>query len=428
VLCRGNGRAGGGDNWIGRVARQVGPAKQTAKSRPAETGSGEMSSGNFRSFRLSLIVAVIIAAAARAGFAAEPVFTDVFVAAEDGFNTIRIPSIAVTTHGVLLAFAEGRLGAKSDQAQNKIICKRSSDSGLTWTPVAVVADDGENSLNNPTAVVDRSTGRVFLMYQRIPAHMTEASKAISPGLDGPMIYRNFLLTSDDDGKTWSVPADVTRTTKHPTVATTVASGPGIGIQLTRGPHKGRLIFPFNEGPFYKWNNFAVYSDDDGASWKVGDNAPGNMKGARSMVNEVQMVELEDGSVMLNSRQFAGAKCRKISVSRDGGETWSPIADAPELRDPSCMASILRYSFSADGHPGVVLYSGPDADKRINGTVYISEDDGKSWPIKRTLVPGSFSYSVLVKLPDNSVGCLFEGASAIQFARFDPAWVREGVAK
>jgi sialidase-1 len=360
--------------------------------------------------------------------AADPVMTDVFVPADDGFAVIRIPSVVMTTHHVLLAFAEGRAGGKSDQAENKIIAKRSTDGGLSWSRAQVLAGDGDNSLNNPTSVVDHQTGRVFLMYQRIPAHTTETSKSITTGLTGPMIYRNFLLTSDDDGKTWSAPLDVTEHTKHPTLATTVASGPGIGIQLIHGPHKGRLIFPFNEGPYYKWNNYAVFSDNDGATWAAGQNAPDNMLGKKSRVNEVQMVELEDGSVMLNSRQFAGAKCRKIAISHDGGESWSPIEDSPELRDPSCMASILRYSFAEDGHPGILLYSGPDSSKRQNGTIRLSKDDGKTWPIKRTLLPGSFSYSVLVKLDEANIGCLFESDDKILFARFTLDWINGGLGK
>jgi len=370
---------------------------------------------------ITAILATIVMPMATFALAAEPIFADVFVPRNDGFKSIRIPSIVATTHGVLLAFAEGRQ-ANADQARNKIIAKRSVDGGNTWSAVQLLSDDGANSLNNPTAVVDQTTGRVFLMYQRIPAGIKETSANIAVGLDGPRIYRNFLITSDGDGKTWSKPVDVTRATKHPTVATTVASGPGIGIQLTRGKHKGRLIIPFNEGPYHQWNNFAVYSDDQGQTWTCGQNAPGSMLGQRSQVNEVQMVELEDGSVLLNSRAFAGTKCRKIATSNDGGQTWSSIRDEPQLRDPSCMASILRYSFAGDGHPGQILYSGPDSDKRSNGTIYLSTDDAKTWPVKRTLLPGSFGYSVLVKLPDDSAGCLFERDGNIRFAKFTLAWL------
>jgi len=367
--------------------------------------------------------------AAGACTAAEPQFSDVFVAGRDPFPSIRIPSVVVTKTGVVLAFAEGRAVA-ADQAQNKIILKRSRDDGRTWGAMQIVTEDGANSLNNPTAVVEQPGGRVWLMYQRIPGHLTERSPQIAPGYEGPNVYRNFLVWSDDDGVVWSQPRDVTRATTRPTGATTIASRPGIGIQLSRGPHAGRLIFPFNEGPFYQWNNFAVFSDDRGASWQCGENVPGALltdaQGrTRSQLNEVQMVELADGSVRLNSRQFAGAKVRKTAVSHDGGATWSPVADVPELRDPSCMASIFR----AQGKDGkeVLLYSGPDSLKRENGTVYLSRDEGQTWPVKKVLWPGSFAYSVLTRLPDGTLGCLFEtdGTDRIVFARFSLAWLTEG---
>jgi len=59
------------------------------------------------------------------------------------------------------------------------------------------------------------------------------------------------------------------------------------------------------------------------------------------------------------------------VSHDGGVTWSPVEDVPELRDPSCMASILRYSFADTGGKSRILYSGPDDTKRTNGTLHLS---------------------------------------------------------
>ncbi len=368
-------------------------------------------------------------------FAAEPEFTDVFKSKTEGYAQIRIPSVVVTKQGIVLAFAEGR-ERPTDQAENDIILKRSSDGGKTWGPLQVVHEDGKNSLNNPTAVVEQERGRVFLMYQRIPAHMKEHGKNIETGHEGTNIYRNLLVWSDDDGATWTKPLDVTRTTKRATNATTIASGPGIGIQLTRGPHKGRLIIPFNEGPYYQWNNFAVFSDDNGAKWNVGENVPGAFLkdaklGQRSQLNEVQMVELSDGSVRLNSRQFAGAKVRKTSVSKDGGVTWSQVEDVPALRDPSCNASVLRYSFG-DGASGLgrILYSGPDAMSRSNGSIHLSRDDGATWPVKRVLWPGSFAYSVLTKLPDGEVGCLFEtdNYARIVFARVPATWVEAGRAQ
>ena len=364
--------------------------------------------------------------------AAGPIFSDVFVSDKEGYKSIRIPSVIVTKHGVVLAFAEGRAGVR-DQSENDIILKRSTDSGRTWGPLQLLHDDGKNSLNNPTAVVEQESGRVFLMYQRIPGHLKERGDNIETGYDGTNVYRCLLIWSDDDGATWTKPLDVTRSTKRANNATTIASGPGIGIQLTRGPHRGRLIIPFNEGPYYLWNNYAVFSDDRGTTWKFGENVPGaflpyGRSGQRSQINEVQMVELSDGSVRLNSRQFRGAKVRKTAVSKDGGVNWSPVEDVPELNDPSCNASILRYSFDDGTGRGRILYSGPDSvsGSRVLGTVHLSFDDGATWPIKRLLWIESFAYSVLTRLPDGKVGCLFEtdNYGRIVFARFPVDWVSE----
>lgn len=355
----------------------------------------------------------------------EPRFSDVFVSGADGYVSIRIPSVVISKKGTVLAFAEGRQ-KPTDQAENDIILKRSTDAGATWGGLQLIQDDGANSLNNPTAVVT-SSGKIILMYQRIPAHLKERSKNTGTGYEGNDIYRTLVVTSEDDGVTWSAPRDVTRETKRPTLANTICSGPGIGIQLTRGNHKGRILIPFNEGPYHKWNNYAVFSDDDGATWKCGDNVPGVMVtddklGEKSQVNEVQIAELSDGGIALNSRQYDGSKVRKISTSTDGGQTWSSVADAPELTDPGCMASLLRYSF--DDAEGAMLYSGPDSPDRSNDTIRLSSDDARSWPTKKILYPGGFAYSVLTKLPDGRVGCLFEadGYKRCVFATFTTDWV------
>ncbi len=344
---------------------------------------------------------------------AAPEFVPVFTAGESGFPAVRIPSIVVTKSGALLAFAEGRKNL-SDQAENKIILRRSLDAGKTWSPVQTIADGGKRPLNNPCAVIEGKSGRVLLMFQSYPANLKEASGQIKTGYEGDDIVKSYLMHSDDEGQTWSALQEITRQVKRAEKATTIASGPGIGIQIQKGPHAGRLIMPFNEGPFGKWNAYAVYSDDGGALWQCSDNVPNG----EGIVNECQLVELSDGRVMLNSRQMGGKAVRKISFSSNGGQTWSPVQDALDLIDPRCQGSILRL------RDGKLLYSGPRSTKRENGTIYLSSDDGQTWPIKKTFVAGNFAYSNLAEVSDGTIGCLFEtdNHQHITFAHFSLDWL------
>jgi len=362
--------------------------------------------------------------------ASDPEVTDVFIPRQDGFASVRIPAVVVTKQGTLLAFAEGR-AQDTDQAKNKIVLKRSSDGGKSWGKLVVAAEDGAKSLNNPCVVVEHENGRVLLMYQSYPAGIGERSGKIQPGHDGKLIVRNWIITSDDDGATWTKARDITSETKREKVVTTIASGPGIGIQLRHGRHAGRILMPFNEGPFGVWNIYAVYSDDRGKTWAMGGVAPGGLIDAKgkqtSTVNEAQFVELKDGSIRFNVRRWSGKPVRKTCVSTDGGVTWSKVEDAPGLADPGCMASVLRYTDPADGGRSRILFSGPQSIRRENGTVFISYDEGKTWPIKRVLCNSSFAYSCLTALPDGTIGCLYEadGTKKIVFARFTLEWLTSG---
>lgn len=353
------------------------------------------------------------------GAAALPALKDVFVGSEDGYPAYRIPALIATKRGSLLAFAEGRASLR-DHAENDIVMKRSTDAGKTWGPLQLIHEEGTNALNNPTAVVVRQTGRVILMYQRYPKGFDE-HKA-EPCGDGPRICRTFITHSDDDGLKWSPPLDITSQVKRPTEVTSTATGPGIGIQLARGPHAGRILMPFNQGPAGKWKVYAIFSDDAGASWRYGDTAP---EGTKGYANEVQFVEVNDGSVMLNARNQAGDKLRKIATSRDGGQTWSSTRNDPVLIEPVCQASLLRHPGNGDPAKDVFLFSNPASQSaRTNGTIRLSRDEGKTWPVARVLYPGSFAYSCLASLPDGSVACLFErdGTRKISIARVTLDWL------
>lgn len=339
--------------------------------------------------------------------ASDDVFVSGALKPDEPYAVYRIPAIAVTRKGTVLAFAEGRK-TTGDQSSNDLVLRR-QERGKAWGPLHVLADEGEDSLNNPCVTVDRA-GRIWLMFQRYPKGVSEYRAPT--GREGEGICRTYEMHSDDDGRSWSKPRDLTRELK-PGWSRTVASGPGLGLELQRGRYRGRLVVPFNMGDASGWRVYAAISDDRGATWRMGDMAP-RLPGTHP--NEVQFVELADGRLMLNARNQASLRQRLVAVSDDGGTTWSTPTPDPNLIDPVCMGAIVRAA------PGVLAFSNPNhPQQRVNGTLRFSFDEGKTWPKTVTITEGPFAYSVLAPLPDGQLGCLYEvpdgGAYRIRLSRF-----------
>ncbi|MBM3990631.1 MAG: exo-alpha-sialidase [Planctomycetes bacterium] len=350
----------------------------------------------------------------------EPDYVTVFKApGSTGQPSIRIPALLCTTKGTLLAFAEGRNG-HADQASNDLVLSRSTDGGKSWSKAKVVVAEGEGSVNNPTVVQDRKSGRIFLHFHVFPTGAKEFDK-LAPGPKGAT--RMGCVTSDDDARTWSDPIDLNAALK-PDNATTVAQGPGIGIQLERGPHAGRLLVPCNSQDEHKaFVNWMAISDDGGASWRRGQNVP--QEGMQ--LNEVQVSETRDGSVYLNSRQWRGTGGRKAAWSTDGGETWSQAIEDQQLPEPVCQGSLISWH-EKDRH--CTLFLNPEGEPpgkgRKRGTVRLSLDGGKTWPVSKPLVPGPFAYSSMARLKNGRIGVLYEpaGDTEIRFLTFDMAWLEK----
>ena len=355
----------------------------------------------------------------------EPHATDVFVGGA-GYPAFRIPSLVHTQSGALLAFAEGRQSL-NDHSQNDIVLRRSLDGGQTWGALQVLHDDGANSLNNPCAVqlVDgANAGRVLLMYQRYPAGCH--TNCVVPGHTGPNICRSLLIYSDDDGATWSTPQDLTAQVKPATLARAVNSGPGIGVQLRRGPHQGRVVFPFNRlDTSGHWWNYAVFSDDGGATWSYGALVDDSQTPGQG--NEVQFVERADGALLLNARSIGGTKHRKTAVSVDGGATWSPMSEDGKLNEPQVMASVLRWTDPLDGFRSRIVYAGPNSRlRRANGTVQVSYDEGVTWSESKVVHAGFYAYSCLAAADARRVGLLYEasGYARIAFTAMTVEWLSD----
>ena len=351
---------------------------------------------------------------------------DVFTQGDGGYPHIRIPAIVTTQNGVLLAFAEGRQGG--DHSENDIILRRSTDGGKSWGPVQVISEMGGDSLNDPCAVALKS-GRVLLLFQRYPkGHHTQKmshTERADPGYGGPTNTQSFLTYSDDDGATWSEPEDVTRTLRREDVIS--VGSPGIGIELEFGEHKGRIVWPLYEvmpegGGDRYWHNCAAYSDDGGKTWHLGERVPqGDVEG---YANEAQIVELEDGRILMNARGTTDKPCRKVTISSDGGETWEPMRFDCGLTAPRCMGSIIACPNPEDGRQLILVSLPNTTDKRSNGTIFVSKDGGQTWPMKRVIYPEYFGYSCLTILPDGRVGCLYEreGTARTSLGVYDVDWL------
>ena len=351
---------------------------------------------------------------------AVPATSDVFVSGQEGYNTFRIPAVVATTNGTLLVFAEGRKRGGGDSGDIDLVLKRSTDGGRIWSKLQVVWDDAANTCGNPCTVVDRDTGDILLLttWNRGDDHEHQIIAQTSRDT-----RRVFVSRSGDDGQTWSVPREITTDVKL-TNWTWYATGPGAGIQLQRGAHKGRLVIPCDhiEAVTKRYFSHVIFSDDHGKTWRLGGSTP------QDQVNECEVVELVDGALMLNMRSYDPArKARQTAISRDGGLTWSEQRIVPELIDPICQGSIRRAIWPAAEKPGLILFANAASTKREKLTVRASDDDGHTWPRAKELHAGPSAYSCLVALPSGDIGCFYEadGYRRMVFARFTLDWLLDG---
>ena len=340
---------------------------------------------------------------------------DIFVSGKGGYHTYRIPSLIPTKKGTLLAFCEGRKNSASDTGDIDILLKRSTDNGVTWSEQKVIWDDGANTCGNPCAVVDQTTGVVWLLLTHNLGEDHESDIKTRKAKGSRTVW---VSKSKDDGKTWSAPVEITQSTKNPSW-TWYATGPGVGIQMENGPHKGRLVIPcdhFDDSQQPAGGSHIIYSDDHGKTWKIGGVVRPNM-------NECQIAELSqpEGALLLSMRNHPKGSNRAQSVSVDGGATWTAPQNHPQLIDPTCQASLIRYSWPTKKSPGRLLFSNPAAERRKNMTVRVSYDDGRTWSAGEVLYVKDAAYSCLTALKKNFVGCLYERGEAkanekITFAR------------
>lgn len=316
----------------------------------------------------------------------------------EGYKCFRIPAIVATPSGTLLAFAEGRKNNCGDAGDIDLVVKRSEDGGKSWSGLNVVWDDAGNTCGNPAPVVDRKSGKVFLL-----STWNLGTDPESQIIDGTSkdTRRIFVLSSADDGRSWSAAKEITPDVKKPDW-TWYATGPVNGIQVRSGKFRGRLIVPCDhiEAGTKKYFSHTIHSDDGGATWALGGTTPSDQ------VNECTVAELSRGRLLLNMRNYTSVRVRQTSMSRDGGESWSELKPDTTLIEPVCQASLI--AIRRPLRKPVLAFSNPASAKSRTGmTVRLSYDQGKTWKRSQVLYAGPSAYSNLVELPNGNLACFFE---------------------
>lgn len=338
--------------------------------------------------------------------------TTVYSSGMSGYSAFRIPAIVRTANNTLLAFAEARRDGIGDAGNIDLVVRRSEDGGASWGDIIVVWDDAENTCGNPSPVVDRESGRILLLMTWNRGDDKERAIMRRKSHD---TRRVFICHSDDDGRKWSTPREITSSTKRNEWAW-YATGPCHAIQLQHKSHRGRVVVPcvhsLYEGGRTYYNAHLIYSDDCGENWHIG----ATLKGG----NESTVAELANGDIMHNSRWQRGADryARHYAISRDGALTSGEVVRDAQLIEPVCQGSIIGYSTKgrATNH---LLFSNPASTRaRERLTLRQSRDGGKTWSSGTVLESGLSAYSDIVIMPRKQVGVLFECGNASPYERID----------
>ena len=378
--------------------------------------------------------------------AAEPFLKkqDLFSVADDpAYNIYHIPGIVVTAKGTVLAWCEARKGG-GDWSDIRILLRRSTDDGQTWSQPHSIVDVPGPKQKNPFALRLKNVDTTQVTYN---------NPVLIAGKDGTvhMLFcleyeRAFYQRSEDDGLSWSKPVEITATFeafKKDYAWKVLATGPNHSIQLKTG----RLVVPVwlstgEGGNAHRPSVTAtVYSDDQGKTWKPGDIAvPCTDEWINP--NETVAIELNDGRVMLNVRSESKAHRRLITTSPDGATKWSTPKFDEALLEPICMAGIVRYDH---GGKRRILFSNPHnleggregkpepgkSRARKNVSVKISRDDGQTWPVNKRLEDGPSMYSDIAVTHKGTILCFYGrgtkpgfAGSGLTLARFNLEWLEQ----
>ncbi|MBR1514928.1 MAG: exo-alpha-sialidase [Bacteroidales bacterium] len=332
----------------------------------------------------------------------------------------RIPTIITAKDGSLVVATDKRKYNDSDLPEDiDILINRSTDGGRTWSePYTLAEGQGVGQGFGDCALV-RTHDEGGLLAAFVGGCGFWQGRSENP-------LRTYIARSFDNGQTWTDPKDITDELYGANCKNEVsrtwwsaffASGNGL---LTS---KGRIMFVLAVRDTEEWAacNYVVYSDDNGETWQISGRA--SQRG-----DEAKVVELADGRILMSIRHEGE---RWYNISEDGGVTWQPETSAwPDLVATACNGDIIRYSTENKGGKNVLLHSLPCAEGRKNVTVYVSYDEGQTWPVSKCIVPYDGAYSSLCILSDRSIGFYVEESDgdtlgySMVFYNFGLGWLEK----
>lgn len=302
---------------------------------------------------------------------------DVFTAGREGYACYRIPALTALTNGSLLLIAEGRRHSCADHGFVDLVLKSSHDGGASWGPLRLIHSE--------------SSARANVTIGN-PAPLALAGNAVLL----PFCRNNLaagVLFSADGGSSWALRGSI----PTPASWTWVATGPPASLQLQ--PPSGRILVPANRKDASGVDASLVFTSDDlGRTWAV---AAGSVPGG----NEDQAVALpwvSPAAVLLSMRSAGGAS-RLAALSGDAGATWG--APWPTVAEGECEASTI----ALPAHPAgpLLVMSSAFSAQRLNMTLHVSADAGRTWRPRLQVYPGSSEYSALVAVSSASVALAWE---------------------
>ncbi|MCY7086608.1 SIALI-17 repeat-containing surface protein [Streptococcus oralis] len=232
----------------------------------------------------------------------------------------------------------------------------------------------------------------------------------------------WMSYSDDDGKTWSAPQDITPMVKADWMKF-LGVGPGVGITLRTGPHKGRIVVPVyttNRTNHLNGSQSSriIYSDDHGKTWHMGggvnDNRTlydGTVVDSSTMNNyyaqntEASVVQLNNGDLKLFMRGLTGDL--QVATSHDGGLTWDNNVERYDVPDVYVQ---MAATHTVQNGKEYILLANANGPGRKNGYIRVArvEEDGQlTWLHHHLIQEGEYAYNSLQQIGPDEFGLLYE---------------------